>query len=241
MKSYLPHLTSAYSQKTFQRKIEYIRYNIFPHFPSSSGLNFLEIGPGLGEFVAACGLINKASVDIVDIDNTVLEHVASKYTASHVFQTKNIALIDKKLGMYDGIVGVQVLEHIPPEQYEGMLEVLLRHIKPGGKIIFVVPNANNPLGIVERYGDLQHYKAFTTRSLHDLVSLVDTSELDIKVAGYHIPPTDILNCIRIVLQKILHGILLGILIVNSGVFFSVMTPNSMLVITKRATRVKGVS
>lgn len=233
MKSYLPHLASAYSQKTFQRKIDYIKYNVFPYFNAhKSKPSFLEIGPGLGEFVSFCNSTTKGSVDIVDIDNTVLEYVARKYRVSKSFQTNNLMTIDKKLGKYDGVIGIQVLEHIPPIQYKNMLEVLLRHTKPGGKIIFVVPNANNPLGIVERYGDLQHYAAFTTRSLLDFVSLVDTSKLEVRVVGYHVPPTDFLNILRIVLQKALHVFLLAVLIVNSGVFFTVMTPNSMLVIKK---------
>src|SRR5258708_2954878 len=234
MISYLPHLESAYNRKTFQRKIEYIKYNIAPYLSSEKkSRTFLEIGPGLGEFVAFSNELDGSAIDIVDNDKGVLQYVSKKFKVSKSFQTEDLALIDRKLGKYDGVIGIQVLEHIPPTQYKNFLKILLDHTQSGGKIIFVVPNANNPLSMAERYGDLQHFNAFTTRSLQDLVSLVDVSNLDISVVGYRIPPTDMLNIIRIILQKILHVFLLAILLINGGVFFTVMTPNSMLVITKK--------
>lgn len=235
MSSYLHHLTSMYSPETFQRKIEYIKYNIFPHFSDSltSKTTFLEIGPGLGELVSTVNSMTKGKIDVIDNDATVLQYVENKYKIQRSFQTEDVSLIDKKLGMYDYVVGIHVLEHIPPSQYEKVLKTLVKHVKPGGKIIFVVPNGNNPLGLVERYGDLQHYALFTTRSFLDFVALADSKDLEAHVLGYHIPPYTLLNILRIGMQKILHAFLIGMLMMNAGIFFTVMTPNSMVVIQKK--------
>ena len=112
------------------------------------------------------------------------------------------------------------------------LKLLYKHLIKGGFLIIVVPNGNNPLGLIERYGDLQHTNCFTEQSLKDLVNISEIKNYKLEIRGYEIPPYDLLNIIRIFFQKTLHFILLLIMIINGGIYFKTMTPNIMLVIKK---------
>ncbi|HSW90187.1 MAG TPA: class I SAM-dependent methyltransferase [Patescibacteria group bacterium] len=233
MSSYIDHLTQAYSTATFRRKLEYLSYNILPLMKSGPNQEVLEIGPGLGEFTQLCSDKKIHAIDLIDNDTGILKFLRKKYSIRNAFCTSNITNIDDKLKKYDLIIGVQVFEHIPPTQYTNVMNILWKHLKVGGQLIFVVPNGNNPLGLVERYGDLQHFNSFTTRSLRDLACMLPISSYAIEIRGYHIPLTNALNIFRGILQKILHAFLLCILIVNGGTYFTVLTPNITCVLTKK--------
>jgi 2-polyprenyl-3-methyl-5-hydroxy-6-metoxy-1,4-benzoquinol methylase len=234
MSSYLDHLQNAYSEKTFQRKLQYIDHNIGRFFEPKkfSGMSVLEIGPGLGELVAYCNKRKNNSVDVIDNDEGILKYISNHFKVRSTFLSSDISTLDKKLEKYNLIVMIQILEHMPPDQYQSVMRTLYKHLHPGGEMIIVVPNGNNPLGMVERYGDLQHYNSFTTRSLQDLAALANIPLSEVVVRGYEIPPSSIINILRIMVQKVTHLFLLAILIGNGGTFFWTLTPNIMLQIKK---------
>lgn len=130
------------------------------------------------------------------------------------------------------IVLIQVLEHLPLRRHPQIIKTLFEHLNKNGYILIIVPNANNPLGLVERYVDLQHQTAFTEQSLKDLVNVSRIKGYNMQIEGYEIPPYDVINIVRIFLQKILHFFLLSLLIVNGGNYFRTMTPNIVLKIKK---------
>jgi len=232
---YLHHLDSLYTSKTFQRKIDYFRFN-FGRFVNRLDLkkaSVLEIGPGKGEFIAWLNSLGMEDIDVVDIDREVVDFVKTNYKIKNGFISNNISSIKDKMRMYDMIILVQVLEHIDPNKYFVFVRSIFSMLKKGGVLIIVVPNANNPLGMVERYGDLQHKNSFTEQSLKDLVLGSRITGYDIEIRGYSIPPYSILNIFRIFMQKILHLFLLLIMIVNGGSFYKIMTPNIVLVLKKR--------
>lgn len=226
-----------YDKRTFKRKIDYIKYNfsfIFQQFKSKE-IFCLEIGPGMGEFITHLNNIGVNNIDIVDNDKGILDYAKKKFKIKNSIVNHNINLTDSKLGKYNLIVMIQVLEHIPINQYKKIIQILYKHLKQNGYLVIVVPNANNPLGIVERYGDLQHYNSFTEQSLKDLLTYSHIENYEIDIKGYEIPPYSIINIVRIFFQKLLHILLLLLLIVNGGIFFKTMTPNIMLTI-RRTTK-----
>lgn len=234
MRNYVRHLEEMSTAQTFKRKKNYIDFNLRKYLENIGYKNtkFLEMGPGLGEFVSYLNDRGVSSIDIIDNDGNILEYVSKKYTIGKNFLSNNIISLDKKIGKYNFIFLMQVLEHIPKDQYVPCIQLLYKHLHRGGFLVIVVPNANNPLGLVERYGDLQHTGSFTEQSLRDLVNISDIEDEKIEIRGYEIPPYDPLNLLRIFLQKVLHLILLLIMIINGGIFFKTMTPNIMLVIRK---------
>lgn len=234
MNNYVKHLEELSKPETLKRKKDYIDYNLKKYFETIGfeNLKVLEVGPGLGEFESYLNDKGVINIDIVDNDKSILDYVSNKYRARKAHLTKDLTIIDNKLDKYNFIFLMQVLEHLPVDKYVLTLQLLYKHLEKNGFLIIVVPNANNPLGLVERYGDLQHTGSFTEQSLKDLVNLSDVEDYSMEIRGYEIPPFDPLNILRVILQKILHLILLSVMIINGGLFFRTMTPNIALVIKK---------
>ena len=233
--TYLFRLQRIYNKKSFQRKLEYIKYNFGPiieRLKSRKDISVLEVGPGLGEFIKYLNSVGVKDIDVIDNDRNVLKNLKIKFSISNSYFSDNVISVKNKLRKYDLIVLIQVLEHISPKIYFSAVKVLYSKLKKKGTILMVVPNANNPLGSVERYGDLQHQMAFTSQSLKDLVMGSGITNYNVEIRGYSIPPYTLINLIRILLQKTLHLILLGLMIVNGGSYFKVMTPNLTLIIEK---------
>ena len=223
------------NQKTSRRKKDYIDFNLKEYFKDLDlkSIKVLEVGPGMGEFEDYLNEREIVDIDIVDNDSSILNYVFKKNKIRKKYLTKDILLIANNLRNYNFIFLMQVLEHIPKDKYHKVIKLLYAHLEKGGYLIIVVPNANNPLGLIERYGDLQHTGSFTEQSLKDLTSLSGIKNYEMEIRGYEIPPYDPLNILRIVLQKILHAILLGLMVINGGIYFKTMTPNIMLAIRKK--------
>ncbi len=234
MSNYVKHLEQLSQPATLKRKKDYIDYNLKGYFEEIGfkKLSVLEIGPGLGEFENYLNENGVFNIDIADNDENILDYVSKKYKINKSYLVKNISSLGKKLGKYNFIFLMQVLEHLPVGKYVAALRLLYKHLERGGFLVIVVPNANNPLGLVERYGDLQHTGTFTEQSLKDLINVSGIKNYSMEIKGYEIPPYDLLNTIRVILQKILHLILLGVMIINGGLFFKTMTPNISLIIKK---------
>lgn len=232
--AYQNHLKEQYNSLTFKRKIDYLRYNfgsIFKKVSLKRG-SILEIGPGMGESIGYLNSLGIYNIDIVDSDKQILQDITNKFKIKRAFINTNVCSIDKKLGRYDLIILIQVLEHMSIDILPKVIKVLFSHLNKNGQIIIVVPNAGNPLGLTERYGDLQHTISFTERSLKDLIELSNIKNYSLKLESFKIPPYETINIVRIVMQKLLHLFLLLIMIVNGGSYFKIMTPNIVLKLKK---------
>ena len=233
MADYIKHLKGEYSENTFNRKVDYIKYNfgdVVNALPKNAKV--LEVGPGMGEMVSYLNNLGITNIDVVDNDRNILKLIKEKYKVKNNYLADDVLRIGKKLGVYDIIVLIQVLEHLPLVKQPDIIKTLYAYLKKGGYIIIVVPNANNPLGLVERYGDLQHTTSYTNRSLEDLVIESRIKECKIQISGFEIPLYSTINIIRIIFQKILHLFLLLVMMINGGTFFKTMTPNIVLRIKK---------
>lgn len=235
MGTYVDHLQQLSTPQTLKRKKDYVEYNLRDCFRKIGFKNIkvLEIGPGLGEFESFLNDKKAFDIDIVDNDKSILDYVSKRYKIKRKLLTKDILQAARQLRKYNIIFLMQVLEHLPIDKYHTILRLLYKCLENGGFLVIVVPNANNPLGLTERYGDLQHTGSFTEQSLKDLINLAGIINFTMEIRGYEIPPFDPLNILRIILQKILHTILLALMIINGGIFFKTMTPNVMLVIRKK--------
>lgn len=233
MKKYIKHLENLYSQRTFQRKVEYIKYNIAPSIDiKNKNQEVLEVGPGLGELVYFLNSNNIKNIDIVDNDKSIIANIEKKFKIRNSYFSNSILKLKNKLHKYDLIILIQVLEHLPPDDYIQTIKAFYDLLNPKGLLVIVAPNANNPLGLVERYGDLQHTSSFTTQSFIDLTLSAGIPQNKLEISGFEIPPYSLINVLRIFAQKTLHLWLYLLLAINGGVFYKPLTPNLMLKIYK---------
>jgi 2-polyprenyl-3-methyl-5-hydroxy-6-metoxy-1,4-benzoquinol methylase len=232
MADYSDYLARISSPDTFRRKCAWLKHNFGSLF--SAGQRVLEVGPGLGEFLHFVAERGVQGIDIIDRDRGVLERVKTQFPVRNawVCSAESVGDLHDELGQYDRIFLLQVMEHIEPAYLQGFLRTLYAHVAPGGLIIITVPNGANPLSIVERYSDITHHNLFSENSLRELVELSDLPGATCRIQGYRIPPASVVDVVQIVLQKGLHLLLKGLLIINGGVFFSIYDPNITLIVEK---------
>lgn len=234
MGDYLRYLESVSSPRTQRQKIRRTKANFGRYL--RPGLAVLEIGPGTGAFLTLLTEIGITDIDILERDTAICDHIRRHFPVRNSWDVplEGIGAIANRLRQYDVIMLLQVLEHVRKDKLVEVVHTLAAHLKPGGHLIIVVPNAGNPLGIVERYADLTHEMAFTENSLRQLVEMADLGNVQVEVRGYRIPADSLLNLARIAIQACLHAVLLLLLLANTGNAYRSLDPNISLIITRPA-------
>lgn len=234
MSTYLAHMEELGAGTAYIRRVGYLKYNFQQYLRELSRENkVLEIGPGTGELLFILNQQGVVDIDIIDNDSAILKHCQSRYHLRESILARSLDM-GKTLpkAKYDLIVLTQVFEHIPKSSYLNWLKNLYRSLNPGGHILITVPNGANPLVGAERYGDLQHENIFTIYSFRELMTFANLKNAKYHIRGFEIPPNSILNLVRIILQKILHGLFILAMMINGAIYQTLMTPNITLVIKK---------
>ncbi len=232
MESYLQHLEAQYSPQSSARKLQYIEHNFGPFL--KPGLTALEAGPGFGEFIECLKRHGSTDVDVLDRDAGILQLLRSRYPLRNAWTVplEQIAALEGVLRRYDLICLSEILEHVRKDAIVEVIRRLYACLKPGGAILIVAPNAGNPLCAVERYADFTHETAFSVNALRQILDLAGIPRETLSVSGYRIPPVSPVNLLRIVLQKLLHLCLWGIMVVNGANYSRLLQPNLCAVIRK---------
>jgi len=133
-----------------------------------NGHRFLELGCGTGQFMAY--LVAKGVRDLVGADHDPELAQVIPDAAKPFFHQGDIRdiLADGKLGKFDRVLLLDVLEHFTAHDGRELLEAIRRHMTPGAKLVVKVPNAASPWGIQYQHGDLTHQTAFTPLSLRQM-------------------------------------------------------------------------
>lgn len=232
MGDYLEYLSSIYDEKTFQRKLGYLRYNFGRHF--RAGQTVLEIGPGLGEFIVFCNERGIDDIDIIDRDEGIAGFIKQKYKVRNLWVSSAEAIpkIESELRRYDRIFMLHIMEHVEKPDVIPVIQALYRRLKVGGALMIIVPNGGTPLAAIERYHDFTHEGCFSENSLRQIVGMANLPGSRGEVFGYHIPPVHPLNILRIIVQKTLHLCLKLVMIANGSTHLKLYTPHLTLMIHK---------
>jgi len=124
----------------------------------------LEFGPGLGDFLERF----KAKGKLID----AVENEPQFFDALKPLARRVVSTLDELPGQYDGIVSVNVLEHI--EDDRAILRDLYAKLKPGGILNLYLPAGQILYGHLDAL--VHHYRRYDRK---DLVEKV-------KSAGFHI-------------------------------------------------------
>lgn len=113
---------------------------------SSPGDQVLEVGVGCGVFTEALAAAGRR-VSAVDINPAFLDNVAG-------IEAVNIYLKDAtrplELGDHDLAICSEVLEHVPPERSQAMLDALHGALRPGGTLVLTTPQRFASVELVAR-------------------------------------------------------------------------------------------
>ncbi len=139
---------------------EYLKILLAERF--SKDAKILDFGCGLGQILQALRVAGFDEIFGADIERQVLDQVGKTYP---VFDASEIDW-DKGLeSAFDLIIMSHVLEHIRKDHIISHVTRMKRLLKPSGKLLVMVPNAQANTGCYWAYEDFTHEYLFTSGSL----------------------------------------------------------------------------
>jgi len=152
------------AESLFRSRKAYLNHIIARYMPRDAGARILEVacGPGaLLYFLERAGYRNIAGVDVSEEQIAVAARLG---ILSATCSTLEDFLGAQQSASADRVLAIDILEHLSRPEIVEILGAIRRVLKPGGRCIAHVPNAEGLFGMKIRYGDFTHELAFTPKS-----------------------------------------------------------------------------
>lgn len=180
--------TSVFAEDADKDKLLVWSKNYFKNhysnlLPNEKDARILEVGCGYGKYIVALSEMGYSNCYGVDISSEQIEYAKVKLMLTNVALANAIEWLEDKDSLFDCIIGLDFLEHLSTSDLLSLGRRVHKALKPGGVVIFQVPNGISPLNPII-YGDLTHVRAFTPQSMQQFFLHVG-----FKSKGYYeIPP-----------------------------------------------------
>lgn len=148
-----------------------------PLFPPDRRVRILDGACGNGSLVAWLTSRGYRDVSGVDISAQVIE-VGRSLGIAGIAVGDFVQTLGAEPEGYDVIVLRDVLEHFDKAQVLDVLDVTRAALRPRGRLLLHVPNADSPFFGRVRYGDFTHETAFTASSLNQVLSSTGFGRVD---------------------------------------------------------------
>jgi len=129
------------------QKLDKIQYDLIRSIGDIKGKTVLEFGSGCGEFSVALAKLG-ARVTGIDIGSDLVKLsnlVAELNDVRCEFVTGSIDKLDFENEIFDFVIGMDILHHLPKHMVIDSLHEAYRVIKPEGKAFFIEPIENSKL------------------------------------------------------------------------------------------------
>jgi SAM-dependent methyltransferase len=167
---------------------------------SGPGDRVLEVGVGCGVFTEALAAAGRR-VSAVDINPAFLDNVAAIDSVDTHLKDATLPL---ELGDHDLAICSEVLEHVPPERSQAMLDSLYGALRPGGALVLTTPQRFASVELVARlfrfkpilalarrlYGsadELGHIKLLTAGQLEKQIAKAGFTVAERRRFGFYLP------------------------------------------------------
>ena len=160
---------SGYSASRGIRSNPYYDRLIARHVPSDRNVAVLDLACGYGGLVSSLKQAGYRNVRGVDFS-------AEQVEAARREGLENVECADIRefaanaaRDRFDLVFLMDILEHLDKQDVFDLLDDLHRVLRPGGRLILHVPNAEGLFGMRVRYGDYTHFGAFTPVSARQVL------------------------------------------------------------------------
>lgn len=178
----------------------YYKSNFIPHLDIEEGHKILDIGCGMGLFLQAMRDFGFLNIEGIDIDEGQVEACKKKNLKVSLVKD-SLQYLSEKVNHFDRITLFDVLEHIPQNGHLAFLKAIFKSLKPDGKLVLTVPNANSVLATRWRYIDWTHHISFTETSLDFVLYNSGFQQIEIKETEFFSKPSPRLFFTRYILKK----------------------------------------
>ena len=217
------------SIKSMRTQFVYLKYYFCEFLPEDKQAKILDIGFGTGGVVYWLQQTDYKNTFGIDI------------SAEQVEKANNLGIANISIGdfreylkdinnYYDVIFAKDVLEHYRKDEIIDTLNIVFKALNKGGVFILQTPNGDSPFSGRYRYGDFTHETAFTSSSLHQILTSTGFNQIKFKQAGP--VPHGFISIIRLILWTIVTYLLKLYLLIEVGVTSRIFTQNIIVSATK---------
>jgi len=168
------------SDAHFEVMAKYFADKLQPLLPSDLSAIILEIGCGIGFAIAGLRRLGYTEVKGMDADDGQVAAARRRSLPVERVTVENYpSFMAAHNDACDAILALDVLEHIPIAQRQPFLEAIYCAVKPGGRFICQVPNANSTIAARYRYGDPTHEASFAEPALEAVLRFAGFDRVEI--------------------------------------------------------------
>lgn len=153
--------------------------------PAERDVRILDLACGHGPLLAcgrALGYTQLAGVD-VSSEQVALAHRSGldQVVCQDLFE-----YLQGRKDAFDVVFALDVLEHLTRAELLDCLDAVHAALRPDGKLVIHVPNAEGLFGMRMRYGDLTHETAFTATSMAQLLRATGFDRIECREEVPHV-------------------------------------------------------
>jgi 2-polyprenyl-3-methyl-5-hydroxy-6-metoxy-1,4-benzoquinol methylase len=154
----------ATASEVFRTRIGYANYVIAKHLPQDRTVRVADLACGSGHWLYALELAGYRNVAGIDVSEEQISEAHRLGITSATCSTLEAYLESQGEESIDVVLAIDIFEHMTRGELMNILHSIRRVLKPGGRCIAHVPNAEGIFGMQVRFGDFTHELAFTKRS-----------------------------------------------------------------------------
>ena len=199
------------------------------HAPANRDANIVDLGCGSGALIGALKTLGYRNIRGFDASDEQVK-LAHSLGRHEVLQGDLLQMLRLQNADVDAVFALDVLEHLTRDELLVALDSVWAALRPGGRVIIHVPNAEGLHGMRMRYGDLTHELAFTPGSMQQALHICGFAY----VRCYEDRPVvhGVKSAIRALLWRLLTASARLRLLAETGVGGHILSQN-MLVVARR--------
>ena len=211
---YLDYKPQTLSEKDYRIWARATQARLRDWLPQDLHTPILDLGCGAGQFLYLLHHLSYTDITGVDLSPARVREARRAAPRARVIEGDLLEVLSGNQGHFGLITGFDVLEHFSKAEIFPLLSLVTEALRDGGRVIFQVPNGENPWGVAVGFGDFTHEWLFTPGSLTVLLEQVGLKDIATRECGPLI--TGWKSALRFVLWQFLRTGLLFYNLVETG-------------------------
>jgi 2-polyprenyl-3-methyl-5-hydroxy-6-metoxy-1,4-benzoquinol methylase len=148
----------------FGPRMAYLKHLVVAHIPSGRDQRIVDLGCGAGAMLFVLDRAGYRNLAGVDVSQEQIDIAHSLGISSAECARLEDFLALQPASSVDVVFAIDILEHLTRPELMSVLNSIRPILRPGGRCIAHVPNAEGLYSMAIRYGDATHELAFTRSS-----------------------------------------------------------------------------
>ncbi len=210
------NVDAADAQKLARTNLPWARRLIRRTIPADRGIRLVDLGCGYGRLLL--GLKSMGYTNCMGIDGSESQLSVSRQLGLDSLILDDIGTFLRATPdqSFDVVTAIDLLEHLEKSELIKTLDQILRILRPNGRLVVHLPNAEGIFGNRIRYDDMTHEMAFTKTSLRQVFAACGFSSL--RCFEDEPVPHGIVSCARYVLWQVCRAFFVFLHSVETGQF-----------------------